>query len=278
MELLYISPLLLCCLLDHGVFGESVSGMEGDPVTLHTGVETNQQEKIRWYFKDSRIAQISGDLGLICTDVQCKDGDERFRNRLKLDHQTGSLTITNTRTTDSGLYQLKVISSSGFSEKIFNVTIYGVSAAERNETKAAKEGESVTLHPGKIKKTNDCMMWYFKDILIAEITGDPSKTCTDDQSKERYRDRLQLDHQTGSLTITNTRTTDSGDYTLQIISSRFSISRRFIVSITTVPAPGLSSAAAGGICATIVVVLLVAAVVFGIYRWHRSRQSGKYYS
>jgi len=104
--------------------------MEGDSVTLNTDAETKQQEDIKWYFNDIRIAEISGDLSDICTDVQCEDGDERFRNRLKLDNQTGSLTITNITNTLSGLYELKLISSSSISEKIFNVTVYGESINE----------------------------------------------------------------------------------------------------------------------------------------------------
>jgi len=104
--------------------------MEGDSVTLNTYAETKQQEDIKWYFNDIRIAEISGDLSDICTDVQCEDGDERFRNRLKLDHQTGSLTIKNITNTHSGLYELKLISSSSISEKIFNVTVYGESINE----------------------------------------------------------------------------------------------------------------------------------------------------
>ncbi len=59
-----------------------VSVMEGDSVTLHTNVKTNQQDRMTWYFNDSRIAKIRGDQSKICTDVQCKD---RFRDRLKLD-------------------------------------------------------------------------------------------------------------------------------------------------------------------------------------------------
>uniref|UniRef100_A0A673MAS7 Immunoglobulin domain-containing protein n=1 Tax=Sinocyclocheilus rhinocerous TaxID=307959 RepID=A0A673MAS7_9TELE len=208
-------------LLDHGVSGVyrdrvSVSVMEGDSVTLHTGVQTNQQEYIKWYFSGLRIAQISGDLSDICTDVQCNVGTERFRDRLQLDNQTGSLAITNITTTHSGLYKLV-----SFNEC--------VSAAERDEM---KEGESVTLDPGVTKHPNDVMTWFFNEILVAEITGDQSKICTDDECDERFRDRLQLDNQTGSLTITNTRSTDSGLYHLQINSSSSSFSFRRVKSFS----------------------------------------------
>ncbi|XP_052394864.1 uncharacterized protein LOC127942889 isoform X2 [Carassius gibelio] len=109
---------------------------------------------------------------------------------------------------------------------------------------SVEEGESVTLDPGETKSPNDVMTWYFNDILIAEITGDQSKICTDDQCDERFRDRLKLNHMTGSLTITNTRTTDSGLYKLQIISSsggtivkRFSIIVGSFFSVDTCEAP-----------------------------------------
>uniref|UniRef100_A0A8C2PPS6 Ig-like domain-containing protein n=1 Tax=Cyprinus carpio TaxID=7962 RepID=A0A8C2PPS6_CYPCA len=166
---------LSCCVFLFGVGTDDVSVEEGDSVTLQTDVEMNKQDRIRWYFNETIITEITGDLSFICTDVQCNEGTERFRDRLKLDNQTGSLTIMNTRTTDSGLY----------------------------------------------------------DCRIAEITGEQSKTCTDDLYKERFRNRLKLDHQTGFLTITNTRTTDSGPYKLQIRSSRISILKSFTVAITS---------------------------------------------
>ncbi|KAK7136698.1 hypothetical protein R3I93_016903 [Phoxinus phoxinus] len=226
--------------LDRGVFGvgsDSVSVMEENSVTLYTGVKTNQQEDIKWYFNDIRIAHITGDLSKICTDVQCNEGTERFRDRLKLDHQTGSLTITHTRNTHSGVYKLLIIGSSRNSEKIFNVTVHGFSASELYEVNK-QEGESLTLDPSEIRKPSDVMTWYFNDILIAEITGDPNKTCTDVQcedSDERFKDRLKLDHQTGSLTITHITNTDSGVYKLQIfiINSSFSVTgvKRFSVSV-----------------------------------------------
>ncbi|XP_048038442.1 uncharacterized protein LOC125263488 isoform X2 [Megalobrama amblycephala] len=241
-----------------------VSMNEGDSVTLNTGVTKNQQDRIMWYFNHTRIAQINGDIGKLCTDVQCK---ERFRDRLKLDNQTGSLTITNTRNTDSGVYHLQINNRN--SEKIFNVTVYGVSAAEQDEVKAVEEGESVTLNPGVMKTPNYVIRLYFNEILITEITGDQSKICTDDQCEKRFRDRLKLDHQTGSLTITNTRNTDSGEYQLEISSrssSSFSIRRIKSFSVTVTDS-GLSLGAVAGIC--VAVLLVIAAVTAGVIYYHK---------
>ncbi|KAK9967222.1 hypothetical protein ABG768_001630, partial [Culter alburnus] len=264
----------------HGVSGvdtERVSVIERDSVTLHTEVLTNQQDRIRWYFNDIRIAQINRDQSKICTDVQCNKGTERFRDRLKLDHQTGSLTIMNIIDTVVGVYQLQISSGSSDSEKTFFIALFGVSAAEREEMKrkSVEEGESVTLDPGVIRKLNDSLTWYFKDILITEITGDQSKICTDVQCDERFRDRLKLDHQTGSLTIMNTRNTDSGEYKLLINSSRFSIIRSFNVTVTD---SGLSRAAVTGVSVAVVLLFVTVAVVAVIYYRHwKARQKGKQY-
>ncbi|KAL0161218.1 hypothetical protein M9458_044943, partial [Cirrhinus mrigala] len=59
-----------------------------------------------------------------CTYGQCKDADGKFRDRLEV-NPTGSLTITNTTTTDSGLYKLQFNSSSSRISiiKIFSVTV-----------------------------------------------------------------------------------------------------------------------------------------------------------
>uniref|UniRef100_A0A671R151 Ig-like domain-containing protein n=1 Tax=Sinocyclocheilus anshuiensis TaxID=1608454 RepID=A0A671R151_9TELE len=254
--------------------------MEGDSVTLHTDVKTNQQEKIRWYFNDARIAQITGDLSYICTDVQCEDADERFRDRLKLDNQTGSLTIRDIRTTDSGLYRLRIISSNSISEEISILAVYDAPEQDQMKRKSVNEGESVTLDPGEVKNLNYLMKWYFNDTLIAEITGDPNKTCTDGQCEDpdgRFRDRLEV-NQTGSLTVRNTTITDSGLYKLQINSSnRISIIKIFSVIVTAVPDSRVSSAAKEGTYAVVVVVLLstaaaaAAAVIY--YRYRKSTQA-----
>ncbi|XP_059425990.1 titin-like [Carassius carassius] len=223
--------------------GVSVSVMEGDSVTLHSDVSKTQQERIKWYFNDTCVAEMNGDRSKICASDQCHDDKERLREGIRLDHQTGSLTIMNIRTTDSGEYKLQIMnnSSSSIREKIFSVTVLGVPAAEIEEvkTKSVMEGESVTLDSHMLKKSNDFIAWYFNDILIIEINGHLRYVCTDEQCNkgtERFRDRLKLDNQTGSLTIINTRITDSGDYHLEIFSSNFSISyiRSFSVTVTGV--------------------------------------------
>ncbi len=101
---------------------KSVTVNEGDSVTLKIVTETQTGDKIEWKFGTNRnlLATIKGNTSKIY------DGpDGRFRDRLKLDHQTGSLTITNIRTTDSGLYEAEISRSSSEDKHRFNVTVYG---------------------------------------------------------------------------------------------------------------------------------------------------------
>ncbi|KAG1929396.1 hypothetical protein F2P79_022951 [Pimephales promelas] len=107
-----------------GVFGvdavKSVSVTEGESVSLNTDTEIQADELILWStgHNNSLIAKIKG--------YNYKtDFLERFRDRLKLDHQTGSLTITNTRTTDSGLYKVTSSTRSETPLNIFSLTVYG---------------------------------------------------------------------------------------------------------------------------------------------------------
>ncbi|XP_005161694.1 uncharacterized protein [Danio rerio] len=245
---------------------ETILAKEGQSVNLDTGVEKTQQDRIRWYFKDTRIAQINGDPSKTCTDVQCNEGNENFRDRLKLDHQTGSLTIMNIRNTDAGDYQLKFYSSNSISEKTFSVSIHGVPAAFKMD-KSVKEGESFTLDPSARINPNDMATWFFNNTFITKITLPANKICTEDECKEKFGDRLEVDHQTGSLTITKAKTTDSGLYEVEI-SSHSNRQRRSISSMKSfnVNVIGSSSVLVAGIC---VAFLLVSALLGVIYFRHR---------
>jgi len=102
-----------------------VSVMEGDSVTLNTDLtEIHEDKDIMWTFGDKKtlIARINEKKKMFSTSDDAPDG--RFRNRLKLDDQTGSLTITNTTTEHTGVYQLE-IGGARKSSKTFSVSVYG---------------------------------------------------------------------------------------------------------------------------------------------------------
>ncbi len=96
--------------------------MSGDRVTLQTGVtQISGDELILWRF---------GDEGKVIAkaDKEAKSSplyyDERFRDRLELElDQTGSLIITNTRSTDSGFYTVKISSRTQTVHKRFSVSV-----------------------------------------------------------------------------------------------------------------------------------------------------------
>ncbi len=102
---------------------KSISVMEGDSVTLHTCLNQIQKyDKILWTFESSLIAQFNTDSKTFLT----KDGnDGRFRDRLELNFESGSLTIRNIRTKHSGFYIVDMIGTSGSSNRRFNVTVIG---------------------------------------------------------------------------------------------------------------------------------------------------------
>lgn len=99
-----------------------MSVTEGDSITLHTGVtEILGYDRILWIFgpPDIRIAGIYEQI------VTIYDRSVKFKDRLQLDNRTGSLTIKNIRTTNSGLYKLTVLSQQGVSRKTFTVAVVG---------------------------------------------------------------------------------------------------------------------------------------------------------
>ncbi|XP_056304126.1 uncharacterized protein LOC130216253 [Danio aesculapii] len=118
---LVVSFCLCCWCLTDG-FGEIVSVLEGDSLLLHAS-NIHQDDDLVWKFgaEKSLIAEMSGAAGIFFIYDDVLDG--RFRNRLKLDKVTGSLTITNIRTEDAGDYELK-ISGAILRDTTFRVSVY----------------------------------------------------------------------------------------------------------------------------------------------------------
>lgn len=93
---------------------------------------------------------------------------------------------------------------------------------------SAKIGEPVTLDPGLETLSGDLILWTFgaKNCLV--IKGESGTTI-----RERFGGRLlQLNPETGSLTITSVTDTDFGLFQLQIINRDRTRYRRFNVTCT----------------------------------------------
>ncbi|XP_077081752.1 SLAM family member 5-like isoform X3 [Siphateles boraxobius] len=92
------------------------------------------------------------------------------------------------------------------------------------------EGDSVTLNSDVTGIRNNNILWMFgpQETRIAEIFR---WTINMFDSIEIFGDRLQMDSQTGSLTIRNIRSEHTGLYKLQIINSRENSFKRFSVTV-----------------------------------------------
>uniref|UniRef100_A0A673LCN2 Uncharacterized LOC107709401 n=2 Tax=Sinocyclocheilus rhinocerous TaxID=307959 RepID=A0A673LCN2_9TELE len=91
--------------------------MEGVSVTLKSDVTKQGRDKMLWYFNDTLIALINGDPTKSCL----YDGEGGvFRGILKVDFETGSLTITNIRPEHTGRFEANFIKSksSGTSQSL----------------------------------------------------------------------------------------------------------------------------------------------------------------
>ncbi|KAI7789590.1 hypothetical protein IRJ41_010687 [Triplophysa rosa] len=249
------------------VFGDagevtSVSVMEGDSVTLHINLaEIKQDDKIQWKSPSNHpIAEIDE------KKIIYKEPNESFRGRLELNIQTGDLTIKNMRTKYAGPYKAvisrNIETSVNFDVKV-NESSHADSGGTDEETVLKTKGESVTLNTGVQTQRGDLILWRFGDegLLIAKDDKDNKSSIYDDD--EGFRGRLKLDDRTGSLTISDVRSSDSGLYKLKISSNhKQTLYKTFSVYVSD----GLSPAAIAGIVVCVLLAAAAAAVV--IYYRH----------
>ncbi|KAK7126573.1 hypothetical protein R3I94_017915 [Phoxinus phoxinus] len=153
---------------------ETISVMEGDSVTLHTGVTGIQEHlQILWTFRlnssETRIAQI---LERIIYD----SGDnERFRGRLKIVERTGSLTITNINRLHSGLYKLQVINE-GVKHRSFNIAVYGILTLPviirdlQNSSSSSSSESRCSLVCSVLNVSDATLSWYKGISVLSSIS------------------------------------------------------------------------------------------------------------
>lgn len=268
------SFLSVCFLLLGGALGtdETVSVMEGNSVTLQTNLtEILNRDTLLWVFgsKEFVISQITRKDDL--TSIYITD-DERFSGRVQVDQKTGFLTIRNIRIRYSGQYKL-TISREKTTIKTFSVFVFAVvEKTDGVKSLSVMEGDSVSLQKDSTElQRDDLIVWRFGDkgLLLAKIDVETNETLLN-ADDERFRNKLKLDYQTGSLTIKNARTEHTGLYEVQV-SGRES-SQQFLLSVT---APHHSGLPAGAIAGIIIIVLLMAAFVTFIivYYYYRRKIS-----
>ncbi|XP_056615501.1 SLAM family member 9-like isoform X2 [Triplophysa dalaica] len=154
--------------------------MEGESVTLHTDLTHIQtDDQILWMFvpRGDLIAEINkhGNFCAIYDDV-----DGRFRDKLKLNKTTGSVTITNISITNSGLYKLQICNrpKTKCSEKRFNVTVYArlpvpVIISYCPQDPKSSERSSVSkcvLLCSVMNVTHVSLSWYKGNTLLSSIS------------------------------------------------------------------------------------------------------------
>ncbi|XP_039547188.1 SLAM family member 5-like [Pimephales promelas] len=108
----------------------------------------------------------------------------------------------------------------------------GVFDAGTDEVKSVSvtEGDSVSLNTDVQVQSKDLILWTFgpRETRIAEIY---KQNIDMSDSDVTFGDRLQMDNQTGSLTIRNIRSEHTGLYKLQIISRKGTLYKRFNVTV-----------------------------------------------
>ncbi|XP_048035740.1 SLAM family member 9-like [Megalobrama amblycephala] len=168
---------IFCCCCLVGVFADelkSVSVMEGDSVTLQTNTEIQTGDEITWTFgtNRSRLAETDGVTITIFDHL-----DERFRDRLKLDIKTGSLTITNIRTEHAGVYEVHISRRSSETKYRFNVTVYArlsVPVISRDSSQCSSSSSSsssnCSLVCSAVNVSHVTLSWYKGNSLLSSIS------------------------------------------------------------------------------------------------------------
>ncbi|KAI2646877.1 Natural killer cell receptor 2B4 [Labeo rohita] len=154
--------------------------MEGDSVTLKTNVnEIREGDDIWWKYgaEKSFIAKIRKSKQI---DSRYNDTNVRFRDRLKLDNQTGSLTITNITTHHAGLYTLQITGVKE-STKTFSVYVYAhlpvpviisnsSNCSSSSSSSSSSSQQNCSLLCSVVNVSDVSLSWYKGNSLLSSIS------------------------------------------------------------------------------------------------------------
>ncbi|XP_042567617.1 SLAM family member 5 isoform X4 [Cyprinus carpio] len=243
--------LFLVVLLVDGVLGvadeiQSVSVTQGDSVTLYTDVtETQKADLILWTFgsDSTRIAQINRMSNKISLYDDALDG--RFRDRLKLDDQTGSLTITDITTQHAGLYRfLQIFDGKEVTPKKFSIIVSAFLPVPVISRNCSSSSSSCSLLCSVVNVGHVTLSWYKGNSLLSSISVSDLSISLSLPLEVEYQDK-----NTYSCVLNNPISNQTQHLDITQLCH-------------TCSAPGLSAAHVALVCAC---ALAVAAVLCGIY-------------
>ncbi|XP_017541658.2 CD48 antigen-like [Pygocentrus nattereri] len=170
--------LLYCLLCSAGEEVVRLQELEGNTVTIHTGLTGVQSDaQILWFYisesVDIKIVNSQIIRGEIITDYY----SERFRDRLQLNRTSGSLTIRNINREDSGVYKLQIITGHQ-SVWSFSVDVYAPVSKPVIRNQAEKR--SVSLREScsplcSVENGKDVSLsWYEEKERISSISSSDS--------------------------------------------------------------------------------------------------------
>lgn len=199
--------------------------LERDSVILASGLtEIQRDDQITWKFNGTLIGQLKNQT----TEISANVLDGRFKDRLQLNQQNGSLIITNIRPNTAGPYEVDIKSGRNYTtHKTFRVTII-----DEGNRLSVMEGTTVTLESGVSEiHRDDVIIWRceYGDSVIAKMSF--GIFATFNGADGRFKGKLELDYKTGSLTIKNTRTKHAGLYHLDITGNRNNTFKRFNIYV-----------------------------------------------
>nr|XP_055072982.1 CD48 antigen-like [Misgurnus anguillicaudatus] len=122
--------------------------------------------------------------------------------------------------------------------KVSLLWLFGRVDGDEVKSVSVMEGDSVTLHTDitQIQK-NIQFLWTFDQNRLAEIITRDQINSEFVSEDGIFRDHLQMNNQTGSLTITNIRTEHTGLYKLQIIRDKISSTSFTVIVYAPLPVP-----------------------------------------
>ncbi|XP_067253050.1 CD48 antigen-like [Chanodichthys erythropterus] len=239
---------------------QSVSVMEGDSVTLNSDLTEIPDDSIIWQFgaNNSQIAKIKRKKQIFST---YSGTAERFRDRLKLDDQTGSLTITNISTEHAGVYKVQMLGAKQ-SSKTFNVSVYArlpvpVISSNSSQCSSSSSSSNCSLVCSAVNVSHVTLSWYKGNSLLSSISVSDLSISLSLPLEVEYQDK-----NTYSCVLNNPISNQTQHLDITQLCHTCAVSQVVLISV----------AATGSL-------LIVAAVgIFCIYKKQRKKdQEGKCY-